>query len=157
VPKTEKTKRNAGRPPLVIGGTRVLEYASIRPPVVFSGRTNHFVNGVELGAVPRLVISQSLRGNEIQLNYCDESWDVLGCLSVASVTEAKQRAERNYPGVSRAWRKYRTSRRRALAYERKQWKGHVCSFCGRIPPEFNSWVLNGKATILRPVRPNVPC
>lgn len=131
----------------MICGSRLLEYASIRPPVVFSGHTSLLVDGVEVGAVPKLVISAPLRESGVWLNYCDERWNPVGTVALASLAEARRHAERNYPGVSRLWRKAHVSRARALAYERKQWKGHVCSFCGRIPPEFNSSITSGSATI----------
>ena len=134
----ESKPRVPARPPLVIQGARVLRYALVPRSVKFSGRTNLYVDGVEVAAASRLVISESLREHEIWLNYCEKDWEPIGTKTFKTITAARANAEKNYPGIHRCWKSYSTSRAAAAAYERKQWAGFECSFCGAIPPDFNT-------------------
>jgi hypothetical protein len=135
------------KPPPVIHGSRVLQYAVVGA-IAFVGKTSVFVDNWEVGPVPHLIIAQSLRADGFELGYCDASWQTVGSAGgLRSVGEAKRRAERNYPGIRGAWKATRVSKADALAYERNLWRGHECNFCGRIPPEFDAWISQRKAVI----------
>jgi hypothetical protein len=91
-----------------------------------------------MGRVPRLVIAEFLRSPDIAILHCDRRWNVLGVQGgYKSVSEAEGRAERMYPGISAVWQKANVSRREARAAEQKVWEPWRCSFCSRIPPEFD--------------------
>lgn len=136
------------KPPLVIDGSRVLYYSVKGPFVTYVGQGLIFVGGRDLGPVPRLIIAEHLREKGFQLLHCDKNWNALAHDGGHhSVAEAKHRAERMYPGISRTWVKCSVSKRKALAIERKMWRGQECSFCDRIPPEFDRWIHGKKAGI----------
>lgn len=147
------TSRSEVKPP-EINGCRVLKYALVRRPVRYNGRNYLFVidsasgKSSEVGAVPRLVIAQPLRGSrEYYLLHCNRAWKSIGThAGFKSLTEAKQRAERSYPGIGKLWQSRGVSKKQALAYERRQWQGAECSFCGRIPPEIRA--REGTALVL---------
>jgi hypothetical protein len=158
----KRRKSRNQTPPPEIDGCRVIEYAFIKKPVRYSARNNLYRltpstgESVEVGAVPRLVIAQPLRGErQYYLLHCDRNWNSVGGHSgFKSLADARKRAERSYPGVSRLWRPLRVSKREALAYERRAWKHAECSFCGRIPPEIGggegtALISSRKATICR--------
>jgi hypothetical protein len=142
----KRRKSESRTPPPAISGCRVIEYAFVEKPVGYSGRNNLYRltpttgESVDVGAVPRLVIAQPLRGKrEYYLLHCDRKWSDLGAHSgFKSLADARKRAERSYPGISKFWRRAGVTKKEALAYERHAWKDQECSFCGRIPPEMDS-------------------
>jgi hypothetical protein len=143
-----KTKKRFIPPPFVIDGSRVMFYSLIRPPIVFSGHTNIIIGGREVGRVPRLIIGEALRGKDFVILHCDKNWNAIAHGGgYDSAKDAKLHAERIYHGIAKTWVKYSVSKREALAIERQMWGRHVCSFCNRVPPEFNQCFLGKKATI----------
>lgn len=129
-------------PPPVVAGFRVVEYAVIRQPVVFRGRSDLVAVGPneeakEVGPVPRLAIGQSLRDTrEFALLHCTRTWEVLGIQGgFDTVRQVKRRAERTYARLSDAWVRTDVTIRQAKDFEHAVWHGMKCSFCGRIPPE----------------------
>ena len=132
-----KRKPFREEPPPVLDGFRVLEYAIIKAPVRFSGKTHFFVGDREMGRVPRLALGERLGTTEIAILHLDRSWRVLGAQGgYKSVRPAKERAERMYPGISAQWTKTNVSKREARRYEKKIWEPFRCSFCGKTPLEF---------------------
>ena len=116
--------------------------------VGYSGRISILIGGKEIGRVPRLAIVDALREKGIYLLHCDKNWNVLSPDGVyPSLTEAKRRAELMYPSVGKTWIKATISKRLARAIERRNWRGHECSFCGRIPPEFQTSLHGNNAVI----------
>ena len=93
---------NPEEPPADLLGGRLLEYAVLADRVPYSGHSYLYVDGKELGPVPRLALSQ-LAEAEVLLAHCDDGWEVLGVAGYPSVVQAKKRAERIYPGVSACW------------------------------------------------------
>ncbi len=88
----------------------LLEYAHIDlDNLTFTGRTNLYVDGKELGVVPHLAICRNdaeiSDGKDILLLHCDKDWSPIGCSVHATVEEAKRRAEGIYVGVSSRWKK----------------------------------------------------
>ena len=143
-------KKAPVRVPAVLDGFRPLEFASTNRPVTFSGRTYLFVGDKEMGRVPRLVIAESLRTSDIVVLHCDGRWNVLGVQGgYKSAAEAERRAERMYPGISRAWRKANVTKRAARAAYDKQWEPWRCSFCSRIPPELDGSLILSQKTNAR--------
>lgn len=107
--------KKASGPPPVLEGSRVAEYAVIPKSVKYSGEG-------DIGPVARLAIGEAVAEGEIPLFHCDAKWQVVGTSSHPSVRQAKQRAEREYPGISKAW------------VETGLPRGE-CSFCGRTPDQ----------------------
>jgi hypothetical protein len=139
-------KRSAGPPPVLAGG-RVLMHAVTGLPAKYSGHSNLFVGGKEVGPVPHLVIAESLYEPGIVLLHCSTAWRVLGIMSFPGIEEATKRAERIYPGVSSAWIKAHVSKAQAVKYEKEVWQGMECSFCGRLPPQFQRLISGENANI----------
>jgi hypothetical protein len=118
--------------------------------VRFSGRTLLFVNGKELGRVPRLAICREKTASDeepVLLCHCDEEWKVLGCSGHSSRAEAKQCAERIYPGISVCWTEAHISKEEAELYLQKQFGKHRCIFCGKTAAEVGSLIQKAAARI----------
>ena len=60
------------KPPPVLAGARVLEYAIVDDSVKFTGELQLYVDDRRLGAVPRLAISENLDDAELLLYRVDE-------------------------------------------------------------------------------------
>jgi len=127
------------KPPPVLAGCRVLEYVVRPASITRQRRTLLFVNDKELGTVPGLVIGEDLNSGDIALFHCGRNWNVRG-VTTGVLSELKADMERVYPGVSQFWRKGGVTRRQALAYLKRIWAGHECSFCQRLPPAFNRMI-----------------
>ncbi len=82
------------------------------------------------------------------LFHCDEEWDSQGVTGASSIEDVKQRAEKNYPGVSARWIDVNTSIDQALEFYERESGGMKCSFCGKRPFEFEGgWAEGDKAVI----------
>ena len=118
------------KPPPAIHGCKVEQFAIRTRAIRFHEPTHIYVGDKQLGPVPRFAICRDARG--IALFYCDRRWKVLAIVAPGTVREAKQRIERNYPGISQLWEKtgYTTARYKKYLNE----IGHnlKCSFCGRF-------------------------
>src|SRR4051812_12498917 len=92
-------------PPPVLDMARVIAYAVVDSSVQWTGRQTLFVDGKELGPVPRLALAQNVLGDEkdILIFYCNEDWDVLACSSGDTLEQAKASAERAYRGITGKW------------------------------------------------------
>jgi hypothetical protein len=134
------------KPPPVLGNARVLEYAVLDESVTYTGHSSLFVGNVneglkELGPVPCLAIAQDLKTGEITLMHCDQDWDLLGLGGTYdSIADAKARAERTYHGVSSRWIDAKVIEQEALKYRDEVWADERCSFCDKIPPDFNMMI-----------------
>jgi hypothetical protein len=133
------------KPPPTLDGYRVLYFAVLKRPVKFSGHSYLFVDGKELGPVPKLVIGESLDDSEIAIVHADASWHVRGVQGgFSTARKAKERAERMYPGISALWVDAEVSKREAKEHERQAWRPFACSFCGKTPPEFRGPSISSK-------------
>ena len=110
--------KKASGPPQILDGSRVVEYAVIPKSVQYAGHSGVFVDGKEVGPVPRLAIGEPVGDGEIPLFHCDDKWRVVGISSHPSIRQAKHRAERAYPGITDAWTDSGLPK-------------VECSFCGR--------------------------
>jgi hypothetical protein len=101
--------------------------------------------------VPRLAICINL-GKDIGplLFHCDDDWNTLGTSGAETIAEIKERAEKNYPGVSARWVDLNTSVDDALKHYDEQIENLKCSFCGKRPFEIEGgWLEGTKAAICR--------
>jgi hypothetical protein len=137
----------ATKPPPVLASGRVLEYAILDESVGYSAKSRVFVQGLELGRVPRLVIAEGLESADVLLLYCDDEWSVLAAAGKRSASHAKARAERTYPGVSRLWVEAGVSKEQAIAYAEEESRDFKCSFCGRRPDQVRNLLAHGAARI----------
>jgi len=137
-------------PPPVLDSARVIAYAILGDDIPFTGETSIFVDGKLLGRVPRLAICENL-GEDMGplLFHCHDDWTVLGISGGPTVEETKQRAEINYPGVSKLWVHLDTSREAALDFYDRMTNGIKCSFCGRRPFELTGLIEGDGAAICR--------
>jgi len=123
-------------PPSVLAGAYVVAYARIDDSVHFVQRQTLSVDGQWLGRVPCLAICEDFESVEILVQHCDESWEPQGVSAgYRSVTEAQQRTELSYHGISSKWVLASISKVDAHAHYLAQLQNDSCSFCGRTPPQ----------------------
>ena len=129
-------------PPAVLDSARVLSYAFV-DDIQYRRAGALYVGGTLLEAVPRLAICANL-GEDMGalLFHCDEEWTVLGISGGGAVSEVKERAERNYPGVSARWIDLNITREEALELYDREPENAQCLFCRRRPFEFGGCVDN---------------
>ncbi len=118
-------------PPPVLDCARVIEYAVLNESVGYAGRTLLFVDGKELGQVPCLAICEDKKPPGVMLFHCNSEWTVLGCSAHGSIAEAKDRAERIYPGLSARWVNAHVTEAQAERYLDELFDDARCSFCGK--------------------------
>ena len=135
------------QPPPVLDCGRIIEYAVLSDSVGYSDRTLVFVDGKELGRVSCLAICDDKRLGSVVLFYCDSEWTVLGASGYDSVPNAKERAERTYPGVSACWVKAHVSKEEAERYQDELFGADRCSFCGRRPDQAEQFIHKDEARI----------
>jgi len=128
------------QPPPVLDHCRVVEYAVLAGKVTYSGHSNLFFDGREVGPVAALAIGKPTDDQEPLLLHCDRKWAVEAVAGYPTVKEAKTRAEKIYPGVSALWRRTGVSKAKADAYLARMWKGMTCSFCGRRPDQVKTLI-----------------
>jgi hypothetical protein len=124
-------------PPIICVNDRVLlAYAILDDSVGFNpGHGLLFVEGKEIGRVPCLAISQDKDSDKVMLYFCNWDWSLLGIAAQDSVTEAKKKAERIYPGLSRCWTDARFSEEDVARHRDNDFSEIRCSFCGKRPDE----------------------
>jgi hypothetical protein len=141
-------KRNP--PPLVIDSARVMSYAFV-DDIPYRKWSALYRGDQLVEHVPCLAICINL-GKDIGplLFHCDDDWNTLGTSGGKTIAEVKERAEKNYPGVSARWVDLNTSVEDALRYYDEQVEGLKCSFCGKRSFEIEGgWVEGSKAAICR--------
>lgn len=91
------------KPPVVLTGCRVEQFAIRDRWMKFIGQGRLFSGDREVGPVPRLALARN-RKEEVVLLHCDARWQVLGISGGhATLREAKSDAERFYSGISKQW------------------------------------------------------
>ena len=90
--------------PAVIGGYKVVCYASIDSSHRFTGKTKQIVRGELMGAMSGLAICKPDKTDEFYLFGCDSKWNVVTDTWHQSLSEAMEQAEFEYEGVTQAWR-----------------------------------------------------
>ncbi len=87
-------------PPPVLGCDYVAAFAHIDESVRFVQRRTLNAGGVWLGRVPCIALCQDFETSEVSVQHCNEHWEVLGVAGrFRSLSEAKERIERSYPGI----------------------------------------------------------
>ena len=126
-------------PPPIVAFARVLEYAAVArsnvPPRDFI-----YIGGQLITNVGWLVVGQDLRNQLLLLIRCTAEWEYLASTSPHTAAEAKQDAERCYPGVELNWVMRETTSEEEAAFLQEVWQGLVCSFCGLTPIFFDALV-----------------
>jgi ClpX C4-type zinc finger len=134
------------KPPPAIASERVLHYAFLDNSVGFNaGHGLMFIDGKELGKVPRLAISESKKSSKASLFYCDDDWHFVGVSVHDSVPSAKKRAERIYPSSSGKWIEANFTQDEVDLYLDQVWASSRCSFCGKTPDEDLNAIFEGDA------------
>jgi hypothetical protein len=127
------------KPPPTLDCAQVLEFAIVDKTVTFEQRHTLNVGGEWLGEVPHLAVCRNLDETEFMVFHCDHDWQVLGVAAgYASVEEAKKSTERAYHGISKKWAATGYTREEAVKYLELHFKDQSCSFCGRMPFQFES-------------------
>jgi len=115
------------QPPKLIDCALLKAFAILDSTVVFTNRTQVFVDGNRIERVPGLAICQQLDETDFLLFYCNDRWDVLGVDGFNTLQSAMERAEVEYIGVSKLWQ-FPNVQITDLAPEDLEPK---CSFCGK--------------------------
>jgi hypothetical protein len=129
---TTKKKTQYPIPPPAINSSRVLFYSLMPRNVGYSGKISIHIGGQEVGKVPRLVIAEPLREKGFRVLHCKRNWELI---SMDRLSKSINDAKANF------------SKREAKAFEKEVWSDYECSFCGRIPLDFQMSVRGKQATI----------
>jgi hypothetical protein len=128
-------------PPRVLDCAHAIEYAIVDGSVTFEQRHTLNVGGEWLGEVAQLAICRNLDETELMVFHCDRDWNVLGVAAgFDSIDEAKAKTERSYRGLRQKWVSTGYSRDDAASYLADHFKDVKCSFCGRLPMQYQSIV-----------------
>lgn len=136
-------------PPPVLDMARVIAYAIVDDSVQWTGRQTLFVNGKELGTVPRLALCQNVSGElrDILVFHCNDEWDVLGVSGGKTIEEAKASAERAYRGITAKWIPTHVTEQEAISWMKENCKDMSCSFCDRAPGDYEELVESKGGTV----------
>ena len=137
----------ASAPPPILLDCWLSHYVRVGRSIPFSGRTNMYVDGREVGRVPCLAIGHAFRDGEVRLFHCGRSWAVRGNSPHATVSAAKEQAERLYHGIGGGWLRTGLTGRAARAKRTELWKHLACSFCGAPPPDVEKTFASRGVTI----------
>ena len=96
-------------PPVVLDGTRVLEYATISSVVHPTGRISVSVGGVpvDLNSVRGVALTEALGDDGFFVIHCDEHWSTLAAGHYPRLEDARASAESAYAGIASLWTKFR--------------------------------------------------
>ena len=135
-------------PPPVLDMARVIAYAIVDEAVEWTGRQALFVGGKELGRVPRLALCQNVSGTlkDVLVFHCDDQWEVLGCTGGDTIEAAMASAERAYRGITNKWIFTNVTEEQAVAWMKEHLKDMACSFCDRVPGDWERLIENQTCT-----------
>lgn len=145
--QTGATLGSSSKPPVVLDGFRVEQYA-VRPrSIKFTGHGLLFRGDKEFGPVPRLALGRG-RNGEVDLLHCSARWAVeFADGGYPTLREAKQRAERFYPGISKAWVRTGYTMRQARRALERSGANQKCSICSKLWFEVEKMVEIKKAKL----------
>jgi predicted RNA-binding Zn-ribbon protein involved in translation (DUF1610 family) len=138
---------HASAPPPCLDNARVIFYAILDASVTYSGRTLLFVDGKELGRVPRLAICQDRRLPGVMLFHCDDEWTVLGCSGHDSVESAKRKAKAIYLNIEDRWVDGDVTEADAERYLDELLQDYRCSSCGKRADQVDRLQTKGKSYV----------
>ncbi len=132
-------------PPPLISSSRVLFYAIVDSTVRFTPRNVLYVDGVELGAVPRLAVGKNLIDEDVFLLHCDAGWNSLGTSGSGDIDNVMAEANRRYDGLATKWIKSPYGELDVAKSIVDLYVDQRCSFCGRYHIELGaSSMIEGK-------------
>jgi len=114
------------------------DWVAVPPSVPFRNRGSFWVGDKLLRRQSNLAICQDRQRGGVVLLFCDKRWNIRAGTSAQSVGEAKQTAERYYPGLREHWVSAGVTESRAKQYMQQLAAEHGCSFCGRGPSEIDT-------------------
>jgi hypothetical protein len=123
------------------------DWVAVPPSVPFRNRGSFWVGDKLLRRQPNLAICQDRKRRCVVLLFCDKRWNIRAGTSADSVSDAKQNAERYYPGLREHWISAGVTESLAKQYMRKLAAEHGCSFCGRGPSEIDTHFERRKVRI----------
>jgi hypothetical protein len=139
-------RRTQEKSPVVLEGCRVEQFAIRDRSMRFEGHGLLFRGTTEVGPVPRLALGRD-RDHAVRLLHCDARWTVLGSSGVyENVRAAKQRTERFYRGISKAWVLTGYTKAQAKRYLNRIRAANKCSLCSRSSYDVRSIVEVKKRT-----------
>ena len=96
-------------PPVVLDGTRVVEYASVGSVLHPTGRISAAVGGVpvDLSSVRAVALTEALADDGFFVIHCDENWSTLAAGHYPRLEDARASAESAYAGIASSWTKFR--------------------------------------------------
>lgn len=97
-----------GEPPLLMDGTRVVEYAVLDPGVHGAGRISVSVGGVPVdpASVRGVALTEALAEGGFFVLHCNERWETLAAGHYSQLADARASAESAYGGIASGWTKF---------------------------------------------------
>jgi hypothetical protein len=133
---TNQEPTDSKAPPPVVACERVLFYALLDSSVGFrEGHGLVFSGKAEVGRVPCLAICEDRRSAKFSLNFCDSDWTPCAVAAKNSVDQAKNLAERIYPGSMSRWTEANVTVEEAERCLDKMFEGQNCNFCKKRPDQ----------------------
>jgi hypothetical protein len=118
-------------PPVMLEGCRIEQFAVRDRSMKFTGQGLLFRGHKEVGPVPRLALGRD-RSDEVMVLHCDVHWNVVGaCGGYPNLRAAKERAERFYRGISKAWIRTGYTKTQANRHLNRIGANKKCSLCLR--------------------------
>jgi hypothetical protein len=119
------------RPPVVLEGCRIEQFAVRDRSMKFVGQGLLFRGHKDVGPVPRLALGRD-RSNDVMLLHCDARWNVVGTSGAyPNLRAAKDRAGRFYRGISKAWIRTGYTKAQANRHLNRIGANKRCSLCLR--------------------------
>ncbi len=139
---------NADVPPPLIDCARVLRYAVVDESVRYTPRGKLFVDGVEVGAVPRLAVVRNLVDDEVMLLHCDETWNSLAVSGGGSIDDVTAHANHRYQGLAGKWNDAPHSDADFAKAVCDEYGDDRCSFCARFSFQIDALMIRGNRAMI---------
>jgi hypothetical protein len=96
-------------PPVMLDGTRVVEYAVLDRAQVAASRSSISLGGipVDFNELAGVVIAESLAEGGYYLLHCNKQWETLAAAHYTQRDSARESATRAYAGLTVPWQDYR--------------------------------------------------
>lgn len=110
----------------------------------------------QIEELPALVIIQPYnQPKDFLIGFCDEAWNVKGCVASDSLENAKSKAESYYSGIGTKWKASPYSESDVRSFLGKnyevdpdtEWWVSRCSFCGKESSEVSGMLASDHAKI----------
>jgi hypothetical protein len=137
---------NMSEAPAIIDSAYVRAYAEAGADIRFTGRQCIYVGGELAGPAGKLAICEN-GPNDFLLLLCDPDWNSFACAADESIEELLATAERWYEGIDKKWVFTHFSPEEDQRNMREYYAGQECSFCGRLPTEYENSFPSESAVI----------